>query len=65
MSAKGVRLLKVFKLRAAALRKANAYSSLTAHVAGQRQALQSKIEAAESQADLKKIEITFTLPEFI
>jgi hypothetical protein len=53
------------KLRAAALRKANAYSSLTAHVAGQRQALQSKIEAAESQADLKKIEITFTLPEFI
>ena len=50
------------KLKAAALRKALAYSALSAHVAGQRQALQSKIEAAKTQAALDKIKIEFTAP---
>ena len=48
------------KLKAAALRKSLAYSALSAHVAGQRQALQSKIEAAKTQAALDKIKIEFT-----
>lgn len=51
------------KLKAAALRKALAYSALSAHVAGQRQALQSKIEAAKTVAELDKIKIEFTAPE--
>lgn len=51
------------KLKAAALRKALYYSTLSAHVAGQRQALQSKIEAAKTQAGLDKIKIEFTAPE--
>lgn len=50
------------KLKAAALRKALAYSALSAHVAGQRQALQSKIEAAKTVAALDKIKIEFTAP---
>ncbi|QEY24822.1 phage tail protein [Neisseria animalis] len=53
------------KLKAAALRKALAYSALSAHVAGQRQALQSKIEAAKTQAALDKIVIAFTAPEAV
>ena len=52
-------------LKAAALRKTLAYEQLTAHVAGQRQALQSKIEAAKKQSDLDKIEIAFSLPEAV
>lgn len=52
-------------LKAAALRKTLAYEQLAAHVAGQRQALQSKIEAAKKQSDLDKIEITFSLPEAV
>lgn len=52
-------------LKAAALRKTLAYEQLAAHVAGQRQALQSKIEAAKKQSDLDKIEIAFSLPEVV
>lgn len=50
-------------LKAAALRKTLAYEQLAAHVAGQRQALQSKIEAAKTQAALDKIAVVYTLPE--
>ncbi|MRN38922.1 hypothetical protein GJU80_10665 [Neisseria brasiliensis] len=50
------------KLKAAALRKALAYSALSAHVAGQRQALQSKIGAAKTVDALDKIKIEFTAP---
>ena len=50
-------------LKAAALRKTLAYERLSAHIAGQRQALQSKIAAAETQTALDAIEITFTAPE--
>ena len=53
------------KLKAAALRKTLAYEKLTAHIAGQRQALQSKIEAAKTQAALEKIVIEFTAPEAV
>ena len=53
------------KLKAAALRKTLAYEKLTAHIAGQRQALQSKIETAKTQAALDKIAITFTAPEAV
>lgn len=52
-------------LKAAALRKTLAYEQLAAHVAGQCQALQSKIEAAKKQSDLDKIEIAFSLPEAV
>lgn len=52
-------------LKAAALRKTLAYEQLAAHVAGQRQALQSKIEAAKTQAALEKIVIEFTTPEAV
>jgi hypothetical protein len=51
------------KLKAAALRKTLAYEKLTAHVAGQRQALQAKIEAAKTAEALEKIKIELTLPE--
>ena len=50
------------KLKAAALRKTLAYEKLTAHVAGQRQALQTKIEAAKTVEALEKIKIELTLP---
>ena len=50
-------------LKAAALRKTLAYERLSAHIAGQRQALQSKIAAAKTQTALDAIEITFTAPE--
>ncbi len=53
------------KLKEAALRKTLAYEKLTAHVAGQRQALQSKIEAAKTQAALEKIVIEFIAPEAV
>ena len=53
------------KLKAAALRKALAYSALSAHVAGQRQALRDKIEAAKTVAALDKIKIEFTAPEAV
>lgn len=53
------------KLKASALRKTLAYEKLTAHIAGQRQALQSKIETAKTQAALDKIVITFNAPEAV
>lgn len=53
------------KLKAAALRKALAYSALSAHVAGQRQALQSQIESAKTVAALDKIKIEFAAPEAV
>ncbi|XZA36051.1 hypothetical protein AABM17_1093 [Neisseria musculi] len=55
----------VEQLRAAALRKTLAYEALTASIAGQRQALQAKIEAAKTTAALDKIVIAFTAPEAI
>ncbi len=53
------------KLKEAALHKTLAYEALTAHIAGQRQALQSKIEAAKTQAALDKIVVAFTAPEAV
>ena len=53
------------KLKAAALRKTLAYERLSAHIAGQRQALQSKIERATDMAALEAIEIVFTEPEAV
>ena len=53
------------KLKAAALRKSVAYERLAAHVAGQRQALQAKIEAAKTQVALDKSVISFTPPEAV
>lgn len=50
-------------LKAAALRKTLAYEKLTAHVVGQRQALQTSIETAKTLDDLNTIVISFTLPE--
>ena len=50
-------------LKAAALRKTLWYEKVTASVAGQRQALQVRIEAANHLDDLNAIEITFRLPE--
>ncbi len=55
----------VEQLKAAALRKTLAYEALTASIAGQRQALQAKIEAAKTQAALDKIVIAFTPPEAV
>ena len=52
-------------LKAAALRKTLAYEHLSAHIAGQRQAMQSKIDAAETQTALDAIEIAFTAPEAV
>lgn len=51
------------KLKAAALRKTLAYEQLTAHVAGQRQALQVRIEQAKDAAAVAALPIAFTLPE--
>ena len=53
------------KLKAAALRKTLAYERLIANIAGQRQALQSKIERATDMAALEAIEIVFTEPEAV
>ena len=52
-------------LKQAALKKTIAYEQLTASITGQRQALQSKIEAAKTQAELEKIVIEFTAPEAV
>lgn len=49
-------------LKTAALRKTLAYEALTAHIAGQRQALQTAIEKAKDMATLEAIKIVFTLP---
>lgn len=61
-AARGV---SVDALRSAALRKTLSYERLTAHVAGQRQALQSQIEAAKTKTALDKIKIEFTAPEAV
>lgn len=53
------------KLKAAALKKALAYSALSAIVAGQRQAIQDQIEAAKTKSALEKIKIEFKLPEAV
>ena len=53
------------KLKDAALRKTLAYERLSANIAGQRQALQSKIERATDMAALEAIEIVFTEPEAV
>lgn len=50
-------------LKRAALRKTQQYEALTALVAGQRQALQTRIEAAKTLDELNAIEIAFKLPE--
>lgn len=55
--------LAVDVLKQAALQKALAYEKLTAHVVGERQALQAQIETATNETDLDAIKITFTLPE--
>lgn len=52
-------------LKAAALKKALAYSALSAIVAGQRQAIQDQIEAAKNKSALDKIKIEFKLPEAV
>ena len=53
------------KLKAAALKKSQAYSALSAIVAGQRQAIQDQIEAAKTKSALDKIKIEFKLPETV
>lgn len=50
-------------LKQAALRKTQQYEALTALVAGQRQALQTRLELAKNLDELNAIEITFRLPE--
>lgn len=50
-------------LKQAALRKTQQYEALTAFVVGQRQALQTRIEAAKTLDELSAIEIAFRLPE--
>lgn len=50
-------------LKAAALRKTLAYESLCAHIAGQRQAFETRINRAADEAALEAVEIAFTLPE--
>ena len=49
-------------LRAKALAKSNAFTALTASVAGQRQALEDQIRAAETLAALDAIDITYKPP---
>lgn len=53
------------KLKTAALKKALAYSALSAIVAGQRQAIQDQIESAKTKSALDKIKIEFKLPEAV
>lgn len=53
------------KLKSAALKKALAYSALSAIVAGQRQAIQDQIESAKTKSALDKIKIEFKLPEAV
>lgn len=52
----------VNKLRAAALRKANYFTLLTASVAGQRQALADKLNKAKTVKAVDEISISFTAP---
>lgn len=50
-------------LKAAALKKAKQYSKLTAHIAGERQAIQDRIQSAKTIEDIEAIVIGYTLPE--
>ena len=50
-------------LKAAALKKAKQYSKLTAHVAGERQAIQDRIQSAKTIEEIEGIVIGYTLPE--
>ena len=50
-------------LKAAALKKAKQYSKLTAHIAGERQAIQDRIQSAKTIEDIEAIVIVYTLPE--
>lgn len=54
--------LDLDKLRAAALRKANANTALTAHVAGQRQALADKLDKAKTVKAVEAIAVSYTMP---
>lgn len=50
------------QLKAAAYRKSVLYELLTAHVAGQRQALETRINASKSVADVDAVDVKFTAP---
>ena len=50
------------ELRAKALAKSNAYTALTASVAGQRQAIEDQIRAADSLAALDAVAIHYKPP---
>ena len=54
--------LDLDKLRAAALRKANAYTALSAHIAGQRQALVDKLDKAKTLKAVDAIAVSYALP---
>lgn len=49
-------------LRAAALRKAQAFSLLSAHIAGQRQALADRLNQATTVEEVEAIEVGFSKP---
>lgn len=51
------------QLKAAAYRKSVLFGQLTAHVAGQRQALEARVNAAKSVEEIAEIEVKFTKPE--
>lgn len=52
--------LDLDKLRAAALKKSQAYTALSAAVAGQRQALVDKLDKAKTVAAVEKITVNYT-----
>lgn len=52
--------LDLDKLRTAALKKSQAYTALTASVAGQRQALVDKLDKAKTTAAVEKITVNYT-----
>ncbi|WP_165009745.1 hypothetical protein [Neisseria yangbaofengii] len=54
--------LDLDKLRAAALRKANAYTTLSAHIAGQRQALADKLDKAKTLKAVEAVSVSYALP---
>ncbi|ROV57154.1 hypothetical protein [Neisseria chenwenguii] len=58
----GARGLDLDKLRAAALRKANAYTALSAHIAGQRQALVDKLDKAKTLKAVEAVSVSYALP---
>lgn len=54
--------IELDKLRAAALRKAQAFSLLSAHIAGQRQALVDRLNQATTVEEVEAIEVGFSKP---